>query len=79
MSNETAVEASGASAERSSERKRGAGGFQQLQSRPAERGVRCDPDHKVIDGGFVRVMAWHDKERGFSNRMSDTAVALVAG
>ncbi len=33
---------------------------------------------KVIDGSFVRVMAWYDNEWGFSNRMSDTAAALAA-
>lgn len=32
---------------------------------------------KVIDGTFVRVMSWYDNEWGFSNRMSDTAVAMV--
>ena len=31
---------------------------------------------KVIDGTFVRVMSWYDNEWGFSNRMSDTAVAM---
>ncbi len=31
---------------------------------------------KVIDGTFVRVMAWYDNEWGFSNRMADTAVAM---
>ena len=31
---------------------------------------------KVIDGTFVRVLAWYDNEWGFSNRMSDTAVAM---
>lgn len=31
---------------------------------------------KVIDGNFVRVLSWYDNEWGFSNRMSDTAVAL---
>ena len=31
---------------------------------------------KVIDGSFVRVLAWYDNEWGFSNRMSDTAVAM---
>ncbi|TWB47787.1 type I glyceraldehyde-3-phosphate dehydrogenase [Nitrospirillum viridazoti] len=31
---------------------------------------------KVIDGTFVRIMTWYDNEWGFSNRMSDTAVAL---
>ncbi len=30
----------------------------------------------VIDGDFVRVMAWYDNEWGFSNRMADTAVAM---
>ena len=32
---------------------------------------------KVIDGTFVRVLSWYDNEWGFSNRMSDTAVALA--
>ena len=32
---------------------------------------------KVIDGVFVRVMSWYDNEWGFSNRMSDTAVAMM--
>jgi glyceraldehyde 3-phosphate dehydrogenase len=31
---------------------------------------------KVIDGRFVRVLAWYDNEWGFSNRMCDTAVAM---
>ncbi|MFC7053674.1 type I glyceraldehyde-3-phosphate dehydrogenase [Hansschlegelia quercus] len=31
---------------------------------------------KVLEGNFVRVMAWYDNEWGFSSRMSDTAVAL---
>jgi glyceraldehyde 3-phosphate dehydrogenase len=31
---------------------------------------------KVIDGTFVRVVAWYDNEWGFSNRMGDTAVAM---
>ena len=33
---------------------------------------------KVIDGTFVRVMAWYDNEWGFSNRMADVAVAMGA-
>ena len=33
---------------------------------------------KIIDGTFVRVMSWYDNEWGFSNRMSDTAVAMMA-
>lgn len=32
---------------------------------------------KVIEGRFVRVMSWYDNEWGFSNRMSDTAVAMA--
>ena len=31
---------------------------------------------KVIDGDFVRVMAWYDNEWGFSCRMIDTALAM---
>ena len=31
---------------------------------------------KVMDGNFVRILAWYDNEWGFSNRMSDTAVAM---
>ena len=31
---------------------------------------------KIIDGDFVRVLAWYDNEWGFSNRMSDTAAAM---
>jgi glyceraldehyde 3-phosphate dehydrogenase len=33
---------------------------------------------KVIDGTFVRILSWYDNEWGFSNRMSDTAVAMMA-
>ncbi len=32
---------------------------------------------KVMDGTFVRVMSWYDNEWGFSNRMSDTAIAMA--
>ena len=32
---------------------------------------------QVMDGNFVRVLSWYDNEWGFSNRMSDTAVALA--
>ena len=31
---------------------------------------------QVIDGRFVRVLSWYDNEWGFSNRMSDTAIAI---
>ena len=33
---------------------------------------------KVMEGTFVRVMSWYDNEWGFSNRMSDTAAAMMA-
>ena len=33
---------------------------------------------QVVDGQFVRVLAWYDNEWGFSNRMVDTAVAMGA-
>jgi glyceraldehyde 3-phosphate dehydrogenase len=32
---------------------------------------------KVIEGTFVRIMAWYDNEWGFSNRMIDTAAAMM--
>ena len=32
---------------------------------------------QVIDGRFVRILTWYDNEWGFSNRMSDTAVAMA--
>ncbi|WP_114394359.1 type I glyceraldehyde-3-phosphate dehydrogenase [Oleisolibacter albus] len=32
---------------------------------------------KVIQGTFVRILSWYDNEWGFSNRMSDTAVAMT--
>ncbi len=32
---------------------------------------------KVMEGKFVRVLSWYDNEWGFSNRMSDTAVAFA--
>ena len=32
---------------------------------------------QVIDKRFVRILTWYDNEWGFSNRMSDTAVAMV--
>ncbi len=50
--------------------------------------VSCDFNHnpasatfdlgqtQVLDGTCVRVLAWYDNEWGFSNRMSDTAVAM---
>ncbi|NDV85878.1 type I glyceraldehyde-3-phosphate dehydrogenase [Aurantimonas aggregata] len=32
---------------------------------------------KVMDGNFVRILSWYDNEWGFSNRMSDTAIAMA--
>lgn len=32
---------------------------------------------KVMDGTFCRILSWYDNEWGFSNRMSDTAVAFA--
>ncbi|MBB3949227.1 type I glyceraldehyde-3-phosphate dehydrogenase [Aureimonas jatrophae] len=31
---------------------------------------------KVLGGNFVRILSWYDNEWGFSNRMSDTALAM---
>jgi glyceraldehyde 3-phosphate dehydrogenase len=31
---------------------------------------------KVMDGTFCSILTWYDNEWGFSNRMSDTAVAM---
>ncbi len=33
---------------------------------------------QVLGGNFVRILSWYDNEWGFSNRMSDTAVAFAA-
>ncbi|SET25322.1 type I glyceraldehyde-3-phosphate dehydrogenase [Oceanicella actignis] len=32
---------------------------------------------KVMDGTMCRILSWYDNEWGFSNRMSDTAVAMA--
>jgi glyceraldehyde 3-phosphate dehydrogenase len=32
---------------------------------------------QIVNGRMVRVVSWYDNEWGFSNRMSDTAVALM--
>ncbi len=33
---------------------------------------------KVMEGTLVRILTWYDNEWGFSNRMSDTAIALAS-
>ena len=45
----------------------------------------CDPtvnlydNYHVVQGGtLVKVLAWYDNEWGFSNRMLDTTLALMA-
>ncbi|MCL4148832.1 UNVERIFIED_CONTAM: hypothetical protein GTU68_043451 [Idotea baltica] len=35
------------------------------------------PQTKVMDGRLCRILSWYDNEWGFSNRMSDTPVAMV--
>lgn len=32
---------------------------------------------RVMEGNFVKVLAWYDNEWGFSNRMLDTAIAMM--
>ena len=32
---------------------------------------------RLTEGGMVRILSWYDKEWGFSNRMLDTAAAMV--
>ena len=39
--------------------------------------IFATPETKVMDGNFCRILSWYDNEWGFSNRMSDTAVALA--
>ena len=35
------------------------------------------PQTKVMEGDLVSVLSWYDNEWGFSNRMSDTAIAMA--
>ena len=46
------------------------------QLRPTDASNSVLIDLSVIEGEFVRVLAWYDNEWGFSNRMVDTAVAM---
>ena len=36
------------------------------------------PQTRVTNGNLVKVLSWYDNEWGFSNRMLDTTVALMA-
>lgn len=42
----------------------------------AHSSVFATDQTKVMDGNMVRILTWYDNEWGFSNRMSDTAVAM---
>ena len=55
----------------------GAAGVDRLQPRPAQLGLRRTLT-KVMGGTLVKVCAWYDNEWGFSNRMLDMTVALMA-
>ena len=37
-----------------------------------------DANHTRVNGRLVKIMAWYDNEWGFSNRMIDTALAMLA-
>jgi len=37
-----------------------------------------DSNHTRAQGTLVKVMAWYDNEWGFSNRMLDNCLALMA-
>ena len=64
------------------------GGLKGILGYTDQPNVSCDFNHdshssvfhmdqtKVLDGTMVRVLSWYDNEWGFSNRMSDTAVAM---
>jgi glyceraldehyde 3-phosphate dehydrogenase len=43
---------------------------------PASAVVHLDQT-RVMPGGMARVLAWYDNEWGFSNRMLDTAGAIL--
>ena len=46
------------------------------QSKRTQQDAHTDQT-KVMDGTFVRIMAWYDNEWGFSTRMADTAIAMA--
>jgi glyceraldehyde 3-phosphate dehydrogenase len=41
-----------------------------------ESSIFASEQTKVLPGNLVRILSWYDNEWGFSNRMSDTAVAM---
>ena len=70
-------------------RKAAAGAFKGIVTTTDQPNVSIDFNHdphsatfavdqtKVMDGNFVRVLAWYDNEWGFSNRMCDTTAAMA--
>jgi len=70
-------------------RKAAAGAFMGIVTTTDQPNVSIDFNHdphsatfaidqtKVMDGNFVRVLAWYDNEWGFSNRMCDTTATLA--
>jgi glyceraldehyde 3-phosphate dehydrogenase len=70
-------------------RKAAAGAFRGIVTTTDQPNVSVDFNHdphsatfaidqtKVMDGNFVRVLAWYDNEWGFSNRMCDTAAVMA--
>ncbi|MCV6584491.1 MAG: type I glyceraldehyde-3-phosphate dehydrogenase [Marinibacterium sp.] len=44
----------------------------------AHSSVFATDQTRRTDGGMIRVLCWYDNEWGFSNRMLDTAVAMMA-
>ena len=55
----------------------GAAGVDRLQPRSGVVDVRRDADQGLA-ARLVKVSSWYDNEWGFSNRMLDTTVALMA-
>ncbi|MCT4654586.1 MAG: type I glyceraldehyde-3-phosphate dehydrogenase [Cohaesibacter sp.] len=43
----------------------------------ANSSIFAEDQTKVMGGTMVRILTWYDNEWGFSNRMSDTAVAMA--
>jgi len=70
-------------------RQAAAGNLKNILGFTDEKLVSCDFNHdphssifhtdqtRVMNGTFCRILTWYDNEWGFSNRMSDTAVAIA--